>query len=60
MQIILMYANWAVQDARGPRRSIGALIWIAVVHVLLAFVKLGAFFFCIVPGDLHQLETDGW
>jgi len=48
--ILLMYANWAVRDTRGRRRPLAALMYIAVVHVVLAMGKLVAFLFCFLPG----------
>ena len=45
-----MYANWAVKDRRDAGRPFLFIVYIAVVHVLLAIGKLSAFFFLIVPG----------
>jgi len=43
--ILLMYANWAVKNRQEKRRPISTLVYIAFVHVMLAIVKLLAFFF---------------
>jgi len=48
--ILLMYANWAVRDRHERRRPLAALLYIALVHVVLAIGKLAAFLFCFVPG----------
>jgi len=48
--ILLMYANWAVRDRHERRRRLGALMYIALVHVVLAIGKLAAFLFCFAPG----------
>ena len=48
--ILLMVANRAVGSRHGKGRSPGAVAYIALVHVVLVFVKLGAFLFLIVPG----------
>ena len=48
--ILLMYANWAVKNRRETGMPLSALVYIAFVHVLLAFVKLLAFLFFFFPG----------
>jgi len=48
--VLLMVANRAVGSPRGRRRSVGAVVYITVVHVVLVFVKLAAFLLCVVPG----------
>ena len=47
---LLMYANWAVKDKKGKRKHVAVLIYIALVHVLLAIGKLMAFFLFLIPG----------
>jgi len=46
--ILLMYANWAVKDKKGERRSAGTLIYIAIVHVILAIGKFTVFLFPVM------------
>ena len=48
--ILLMYANWAVKNRQETRRPLTTLIYIALVHVMLAIGKLLAFFFFFVTG----------
>lgn len=48
--ILLMCANRAVAGRGGKARSAGAVVYIALVHVVLVFVRVGAFFLLIVPG----------
>ena len=48
--ILLMYANWAVKNRQETRRPLITLIYIALVHVMLAIGKLLAFFFFFFPG----------
>ena len=48
--ILLMYANWAVKNRQEKRRPIYTLVYIAFIHVVLAIVKLLAFFFFFLPG----------
>ena len=48
--ILLMYANRAVKDSRGLTKSFLFIVYVAVVHVVLAISKLLAFFFFFVPG----------
>ncbi|MGB2824400.1 MAG: hypothetical protein WBF17_25720 [Phycisphaerae bacterium] len=48
--VLLMYANWAVRDRHERRRPLAVLMYIALVHVVLAIGKLAAFLFCFVPG----------
>ncbi|MCK4818239.1 hypothetical protein KA005_20890, partial [bacterium] len=48
--ILLMYANWAVKNRQETRRPLTTLIYIALVHVMLAIGKLLAFFFFFFPG----------
>jgi hypothetical protein len=48
--ILLMWAGFATRNRRGRSRPFGRLCTIALVHVALAFVKLGAFLLLIVPG----------
>ncbi len=48
--ILLMIANWATQDKKKPSKSILSLIYIACIHILLAFIKLFAFLLFILPG----------
>ena len=45
-----MYANWAVKNRREKRRPLPTLIYIAIVHVILAIAKMLAFFFFFIPG----------
>jgi hypothetical protein len=47
--VLLMRANMAVKDQR-ERNSIGRTLYIVMVHVLLAVIKISAFVFCILPG----------
>lgn len=46
---LLMYANWAVKDSREKRRPLAALAYIALVHVVMAVVKMAALVLFIVP-----------
>jgi len=48
--VLLMYANCAVKNRREERRPLRAVVYIAFVHVVLAVVKLLAFFLFFVPG----------
>lgn len=48
--ILLMYANRAVRDSRDKRRSLVAVVYIALVHTAMAAVKTGALVLFIVPG----------
>ncbi len=48
--ILLMCANWAVKDRREKQRSAAALVYITIVHTVLAAVKIAAFALLIVPG----------
>ncbi|MBW8000866.1 MAG: hypothetical protein FVQ80_02440 [Planctomycetes bacterium] len=48
--ILLMYANWAVKNSKDTKRPFYSLIYIALVHVILAFGKLFAFFLFFFPG----------
>ena len=47
--VLLMWANMAVKDQR-DKNSISRTLYIVVVHVLLAVIKISAFMFCILPG----------
>jgi hypothetical protein len=38
--ILLMYANWAAKNRKERRRPLGRLIYIAVIHLILALGKL--------------------
>jgi hypothetical protein len=46
--ILLMYANWAVKNKKEKRKSLLTLIYIAVVHVILAIGKM-TLSFLILP-----------
>ncbi|MBN2416690.1 hypothetical protein JXO52_12660 [bacterium] len=48
--LLLMKANQAVRGPEGPPRSFRRLLLVALVHVILAVIKLGAFLLLIVPG----------
>ena len=48
--ILLMYANWAAKNRKEKRRSLAMLIYIAIIHVMLAIGKLLAFFLFVFPG----------
>jgi len=48
--ILLMIANWATQDKKKQSKSIFSLLYIACIHILLAFIKLFAFLLFILPG----------
>lgn len=48
--VLIMQANLAVKDTNKRERNILELIYISFVHVVLAVVKLVAFFFFIIPG----------
>jgi len=48
--ILLMIANWAVKDRRTKGNSALWLAYVAVVHVVLSILKIGAMFLFIVPG----------
>ncbi len=48
--ILLMIANWATKNKKEQRKSILSLIYIACVHIILAFIKLFAFMLFIIPG----------
>jgi len=47
--ILLMYSNIAIKNRR-DRRPLGRLIYITLVHIVLAFIKAFAFCFFILPG----------
>ncbi|MDH3346455.1 MAG: hypothetical protein OEL75_04645 [Kiritimatiellaceae bacterium] len=47
--ILLTWANAAVKDQRN-KNSLGRMLYIALVHVLLAGMKMIAFLFCVLPG----------
>lgn len=47
---LLMYANRAVKNRQEPNRPFFFLLYIALVHVVLAVGKLLALFFFVVPG----------
>jgi hypothetical protein len=48
--ILLMNANWAVEDKRGEKRPFFNLAYIAFVHVLMAICKLMAFLIILPLG----------
>lgn len=48
--VLLMYANWAVKNRLEKRRPFFNLVYIALVHVILAIAKLLAFFLFFFPG----------
>lgn len=48
--ILLMYANWAVKNKKEKRKSLLILIYIAVVHVILAIVKITLSIFILPLG----------
>lgn len=48
--ILLMYANGAVKNSKEIQRPFYFLVYISIVHVVLAFVKLSAFFLLLFPG----------
>ncbi len=48
--ILLMYANWAVKNKKDNKRPFHILAYIAFVHVILALIKIFAFFLFIIPG----------
>jgi len=54
--ILLMYANWAVKNRQETRRPLTTLIYIALVHVMLAIGKLLAFFFFSFPAPTSMLN----
>ncbi|MFC1451805.1 hypothetical protein ACFLSJ_00500 [Verrucomicrobiota bacterium] len=47
---LLMYANRAVKDRQEPNRPVSSVVYIALVHVVLAIGKLLAFLFFLFPG----------
>lgn len=48
--ILIMQANLAVKDTNKRDRTFFELIYISIVHVVLALVKLLAFFLFVIPG----------
>lgn len=48
--LLLMKANQAVRSREENHHTIGFLTRVALVHIILAVIKLGAFFLLIVPG----------
>lgn len=48
--VLIMQANLAVKDTNKRERTFFELIYISVVHVVLAIVKLFAFFLFVIPG----------
>lgn len=48
--LLIMQANLAVKDTNKRERSFPELIYISIVHVVLAIVKLLAFFLFVIPG----------
>ncbi len=48
--VLLMYANWAVKNKKDNKRPFHILAYIAFVHVILALIKIFAFFLLIIPG----------
>ncbi len=48
--ILIMKANLAVKDSAKRERSYPELIYISLVHIFYAIIKLFAFFFFIIPG----------
>jgi len=50
--ILLMRANYSVKgtDTAGKKNSIPALLYISLAHVVMAILKLAAFFLLIIPG----------
>jgi len=47
---LLMYANRAVKNRQEPTTPLSSLLYIALVHVVLAIAKLLAVFFFVLPG----------
>ena len=47
---LLMYANRAVKNRQEPNRALSFLVYVALVHVMLAIGKLLAILFFILPG----------
>jgi len=48
--ILLMIANWATQGRKKQSKPVLSLLYIAGVHIILACIKLFAFFLFIIPG----------